>query len=91
MFGFDTLASFFSALWDWIVSKVHDPVNSMLQPIADKMPDLSFETGALVAYASYVNEWIPLGYIITLVSLYYTVVLVFIAVKFVLKLLPWVG
>lgn len=81
----------FKAFFDWCVSFVSAMINPILQPIADKIPDISFQATEIVQFLALINSWIALDLGVILLCAWFTIVLIFIVVKSILKVTPFMG
>lgn len=84
----DAIKSFF----EWLLTYVKDIINTLLMPLAEKLPDLSFDFSFIAPYVSFVNSWIALDTGIYLLASYFVFIIVMISVKLIVKLfIPTVG
>jgi len=81
----------FKAFFDWIVGSVSSMVNPILQPIADTIPDCSMNITSVVQFFGLINSWFPLDYGVGLIVIYYSILLIFIVARSVLKFIPFIG
>jgi hypothetical protein len=81
----------FKAFFDWVISYVAVVINPILQPVADKIPDCSMNITAIVSFLGFLNSWFPLDYGVGLIAVYYTILLIFIVGRSVLKFVPFIG
>lgn len=75
----------------WLCAQSVAIGNSLLQPIADAMPDLSGDIGLIYQYAGVANTWVALDYAFILLGSWFVVIGLIILVKWILGLVPTVS
>lgn len=103
---FHSIISFFSDIVSWVLSLfshclswflgfLSSSVNSLLEPLADSIPDLSSfwgEGSVLSSYLGLLNCWIAVDVGFSLIMAYFSFIVIMITVKLVVKLfIPTVG
>lgn len=81
----------FEKFFNWVISIVSPMVNPLLAPVADRIPDLSLEATEIIQFLGFVNYWFPLDFGIGLLTAYYVILFIFIAVRTIFKFIPFVG
>lgn len=69
----------------WVGGFAESIINPILQPIADKIPDCSIQATEVIQFLGFLNSWFPLTEGVALIVIYYTILLLFIIVKTLLK------
>ena len=78
--------------WNWLLSTMLDMANSLMGAIVNNMPSgWQANISGIAPYVSLANAWVPIDLGLVLLGLYYTFLGVFVAVKFILKLIPGIG
>lgn len=84
----DAIKSFF----EWLLTYIKDILNTLLMPLAEKLPDMSFDFSPVSPYVAFVNSWIALDTGLFLLASYFIFIIVMISVKLIVKLfIPTVG
>ena len=89
---FDSILNAFKALWDWIMTFIKDGVNTVLEPLADLLPDLSYSLDGVADAMAFANSWVALDWAFSLLGLYFVFIITMIMIKLFVKLfIPTVG
>ncbi len=80
------------AFWEWLTDSVAALVSNGMDFMLAMIPaDWQANLEPMKVWIEVANSWVPLDYGITLLSIYYTFLAVFVTVKFVLKMIPTIG
>ena len=83
------LLSFFGKIFFWILNGIVAAVDKLLQPVADAIPQLDNQYGnALLQYFNVINYFIPLSWLLTLLTAYFIIVLGVMLVQWITKFIP---
>jgi len=89
---FDSILNAFKALWDWIMNFIKDCINTVLEPLADLLPDLSYSLDGVADAMAFANSWVALDWAFSLLGLYFVFIITMIMIKLFVKLfIPTVG
>jgi len=88
----DTIINGFKSFFTWLLEYIKGLLNTLLMPLAEKLPDMSFDFSPVAPYVSFVNSWIALDTGLFLLASYFLYIIVMISVKLIVKLfIPTVG
>lgn len=92
---YDWVVSLFSDCLQWFLDLLYSFIEPLIAPLVDAVPDLSVAWSyfqPFAPYTAFLNKWIALDYGITLLTAYFTFILIMISVKLIVKLfIPTVG
>lgn len=89
---FDSILNAFKALWDWIINSIKDIINALIEPLADKIPDLSYDLDGVAEALAFANSWVALDWAFSLLAAYFVFIIIMILIKLTVKLfVPFVG
>ena len=78
--------------WTWLSDSIKSLVDTGFGYLLEMIPpDWQANIEPMKVWIEVANSWVPLDYGITLLTVYYTFLAVFVTVKFILKLIPTVG
>jgi hypothetical protein len=76
---------------EWFYNQICAIANSLLEPIANALPDLSGDIGIIYQYGGLANEWVALDYGFMLLGSWFLIVGSVIGVKWILGLIPTIN
>lgn len=83
------LLSFFAKIFFWVLNGIVAAIDEQLAPIANAIPALDNEYGSvLYQYFNLVNYFVPLSWILTLLTAYFVIVLGVLLVQWITKFIP---
>ena len=81
----------FQWLWGWLFSFIEPHWTYLINMVVDWLAYLSFpDLSVLADYWAGANLWLPLNELLQLMGVYWTVYGVFLLVRTILKLVPWI-
>lgn len=75
----------------WFFEGFFKTVDLILTPVVDLIPELDINFSQIENVLVIVNKWVPLDYALSLVIIYFSISLVLVLIRLMLKLIPFVG
>lgn len=85
------LIDYLKSFYDWLVGYVKEPLDDLLMPFAEKVPDLSYSYDFMFSYLSFINKWIALDWGVALLSAYFGFFLCYLVVRIVKSFIPTIS
>ena len=79
-------------IWEWVQDTFWSALSGLADSFMSMLPQ-SFQVNcaSLAGYMAIANCWIPLDLGLSLLLIYWGFVSMFVMIKMVLKLIPWIG